>query len=113
LQNHHKFAFHSPWSTSPFGESATSHADKLGNHFDSIRVNWEKATQLNSDSDIDAEEEEMDLDIEFAQKMADMALKEDKKDSDWIPPRLWWKPGQNQGLKSWHVSEHALINPLS
>jgi hypothetical protein len=43
---------------------------------------------LDSDSDIDVEEEEMDLDIEFAQKMADMALKEDEKDSDWIPPRL-------------------------
>lgn len=101
LRNHRKIASQSPRSTSPLGESDARHADELGIHFDSIRVNWEKATQLDGDSDIDMEEEDMDLDdIEFAQKMADMAMKEDEKDSDWIPPRLRRKAGQNQGSKS-------------
>ena len=57
--------------------------------FDSARLDWCKEDAAGSDSEIEEMSEWEELDDEaFGKALADMALKNDAKDCDWIPPRF-------------------------
>ncbi|KAJ7573601.1 hypothetical protein C8J56DRAFT_903250 [Mycena floridula] len=61
-------------------------------YFDSARVDWEKEENAGGESDLDVDEEDLDVedldDEDFGRRLAEMASKEDDKDTDWIPYEL-------------------------
>ncbi|KAF8196618.1 hypothetical protein K438DRAFT_1672729 [Mycena galopus ATCC 62051] len=57
----------------------------MGVHFDSLRVDWEHEDDSDVESEIDLDDFD---DEEFTLRLAEMAEKEDSKDSDWLPPNL-------------------------
>ncbi|KAF8208560.1 hypothetical protein K438DRAFT_1754445 [Mycena galopus ATCC 62051] len=85
----------------------------MGVHFDSLRVDWEHEDDSDVESEIDLDDFD---DEEFTLRLAEMAEKEDSKDSDWLPPNLRIKIKErkdqdlldNFGFSSSHAATSSL-----
>lgn len=86
-------------------ESDEHFEDNLAVAFDGLKFNFKKVYG-DADDDVSDIDEEIELGIledeEFGKKLAEMVKREDGKNPEWIPERLWRKK-QKQQATSRHI----------
>lgn len=97
-------------------ESDEHFEDNLAVALDGLKFNFKKVYG-DTDDDVSDIDEEIELGIledkEFGKKLAEMIEREDGKDPEWIPERLWRKKKrsnkQQVDVSVWHLRNQILL----